>query len=125
MQPSRRKFNLPLVLCAVVMIVLPSYFVLFAPHGFSDRGHTEMRVKIDIRNYTAALTAYSNVYARLPNGDNATVTGALLGNNPEKHTFLHAQLPSINAQGEFLDPQRRPYDIEVTTNTIRINRRPK
>jgi hypothetical protein len=79
-----------------------------------------MQVKMDIANYTAALTTYSNAYNSRPCGDNATVTAKLLGDNPEKLAFLSLPPQFLNARGEFRDPKGLPYDIEVTTNTIRI-----
>src|SRR5213596_4281475 len=115
MQRSSPKFSLARVLCAVVFVVLLGYFALVGPHAFSSHSPTEARVKVDILNYTAALMAYSNTYSSLPIGDNATVTTALMGKNPERHYFLPTQL--LNARGEFLDPKQQPYDIEVTTNT--------
>ena len=55
----------------------------------------------------------------------AGVTTALRGSNPQKHMFLEAGAQKFSTRGEFLDPWRCPYDIEVTTNTIRIQSRSK
>jgi hypothetical protein len=93
--------------------------------GRRDEIARQTQVKADVINYTAALTAYSNAYGTLPCGDNAAVTAVLLGKNLERHTFLHAPPQRLSARGEFLDPKKQPYEIEVGTNTIRINRRAK
>jgi hypothetical protein len=80
---------------------------------------------MDIKNYEAALWAYSNVFGVFPLGDNPTVTAALLGRNPSNMVFLSLASQSTNSFGEYMDPTRKPYEILVTTNRILIARRAK
>ena len=82
-------------------------------------------MEMDIVNYRASLAAYSNICSSLPTGGNATVTSILMGKNPERLALLNVGELRLNERGEFLDPKGRPYDIQVTTNTIRIISRSK
>ena len=113
------------VLFLVLLFVALALPGLFHLTGRRDELACQIQIKADVINYTAALTAYSNVYGALPCGDNAAVTAVLLGRNLERHFFLYTPSQRLNAGDEFLDPNKQPYEIEVTTNTIRIGRRAK
>ena len=78
------------------------------------------QVRMDNKIFRSAVTTYSSSYGALPAGNNATVTTALRGENSKRQVFLELPSQSVNERGEFLDPWRRPYDIEVTTNAIRF-----
>jgi len=116
--------GLLLVVLCIVFILPESMF------HFGSRRRELARAaqaRIDILNYTAALNAYSNHFGALPVGDNARVTSLLTGSNEQHLVFFALGTPSkqINALGELLDPNDHPYDIEVTTNRIRISQRPQ
>ena len=121
MQRSSRKvwlIGVALVLCliAIVLAVIPAL-------RSTDKGYFEIKTLVDIKNYTAALATYSNVFGMFPLGDNSAVTRALAGDNSQRLFFLNLSPQQTNNAGEFLDPRHLPYEIEVTTNSIHISRR--
>jgi hypothetical protein len=123
MRRSSRKvwlIGIASALCLVAVVL--AELVALQGHG---KGHFEVQTLVDIQNYSAALTTYSNVFDSLPLGNNSAVTRVLAGNNPRNLCFLYLSPQKTNAAGEFLDPTHRPYEIEVTTNTIHISRRIK
>lgn len=120
MQRSRNKSILLLAVGLLVLFLLANLILWFVPnHGAA---YVKARLEIDAKNYQTALTAYSNLYGTLPVGNNSAVTAVLAGKNPDNLVFLGVTPSMTNELGEFLDPKRVPYDIEIATNTIRFNR---
>ena len=118
MQRSSRNRNLigaAGCLCFVLVLI-----ALISPTHRRGAGSFRVSVLVDSNNYATALMAYSNVFGVLPSGNNSNVTATLLGKNPRKQQFLFLSSQSLNEKSEFLDPKHRAYDIEVTTNRIRI-----
>jgi hypothetical protein len=123
MQRSSRKpwlIGISLAFCFVAVVLA----WLDAPRRHGE-AHRQVQTLVDIQNYTAALTAYSNVFNSFPIGDNSLVTRVLAGDNPQNFQFLWLSPQKTNTAGEFLDPTHKPYQIAVTTNGIHISRRLK
>ena len=113
-------------------LLLIALFVLFSPSMFHVGNRWRLlaraaQTRVEMLNFTEALTAYSNQFGVPPVGDNAAVTPMLTGSNKQHLNFLKhaADSKRFNQRGEFQDPNGHPYDIEVMTNQIRITPRAK
>jgi hypothetical protein len=107
-----------LAICLIGVVLV----MLDAPRRYRQ-AHLEVRTRVDIQNYTAALAAFSNSFGGLPMGNNAEVTSALIGRNARNFTFLHLTPQQTNGRGEFIDRTRRPYEITVAAEEVWIARR--
>ena len=110
-----------LTIGAVVIALILITFMYASVVG--RRRARRVQITVDLGNFNSALGEYSNHFGALPVGDNATVISKLTGSNEQRLMFLRIAAPAKrNSRGEFLDPNGRPYDIEVTTNRVRFTR---
>jgi hypothetical protein len=68
-------------------------------------------------NLRAALNQYQIEFGEYPHGENGSILKALLGNNAKKIRFFDANPKRFNSRGEFLDPWKTPYKIQIIGNT--------
>ena len=64
---------------------------------------------------------YRRKYGDFPRGENWEIANMLRGKtSPDHYVFLNWPQPSLGPNGEFLDPWKLPYKIEITDKSIKI-----
>jgi len=61
-----------------------------------------------------ALKLYYSEYGVMPQGNNAGLMDALRRDNPRKIAFLEVLERDLDVNGEFVDPWKSPYRIDVS-----------
>lgn len=97
------------------MLVLTAYiFLSLLPRG---RVAKIPLAETEIANLKAALDEYHVQFGEYPGSENARILKALLGENPKKIKLFDANPKRLNSRGEFLDPWKTPYEIQIIGNT--------
>jgi Type II secretion system (T2SS), protein G len=87
----------------------------------TDRGYYGFaRTKMEISSIAGALEQYEATYGSYPTGNPASVLKKLLGDNPQKHSFLDLNPRSISEHGEFLDVWGTPFKISISSTKFMI-----
>lgn len=71
-------------------------------------------------NLHASLNVYRDDFRTYPQGDNASVTKILRGDNPKKEQYHSSYKQERNSSGEDLDPWGTPYLIKSDGNKVQI-----
>jgi hypothetical protein len=61
-----------------------------------------------------AVSNYSKAYGKIPGSDNGSIVAALISQNPGRITFLHVNTNRINSVGQYTDPWKTPFQIQIT-----------
>ena len=92
---------------------------VFFPMRIHEPKSRYVQARIEMANLIAALSQYQAIYG-YPTGGGSDTAKCLLGDNPRKIVFVNWRKSQISSAGEFLDPWRTPYQInlEPSTNII-------
>ena len=98
------------ILCGIIAAIV-------LPHSSRKRKPRIPMARIEISNLNAAFNQYHAEYGVIPQGTNSAVLKTLLGDNPRKIQFFNANPQRINSMGEFMDPWKTPYEIQISDQT--------
>ena len=103
-----------LLLIGFLLIFFGPWNPLFDPFGdqIQKRAGSLLASK-DVSLLIEAIKAYHTECGTTPTGDSISILSSLRGNNPQKAVFL-APEHRFDAQGNFLDPWKSPYRIDVS-----------
>ena len=90
---------------------------IFLPHLVDGKPAKIPLARMEISNLSAALTHYQAELAENPSGTKANILKTLLGENSKKLPFLHVNPKAVNSRGEFMDPWKTPYQINIIGQT--------
>ncbi len=100
-----------LIYTALGVIVIFTYLLLF-PKGTGCVLSAEAAMaRNDVVILSSALTAYKLEYGNYPKGTDPEVINQLAGENPKKIAFIEVDSRKMSPDGIFLDPWKRPYQI--------------
>ena len=91
-----------------VILLIPAFRLLCAPP------HANAEAWQGARHTVEGLQHYFEEYHTHLAGDNAYVTGILMGNNPHKIAFIVPSTKLINNRGEYTDPWGTPYQFDFS-----------
>jgi hypothetical protein len=97
------------------LLVSAAYIFLSSLAG-SRRAEIPL-AQTDIANLAAALNQYHLELGEYPQGENASVLKALLGENSKNIKFFDANPKRFDSLGQFFDPWNTPYKIQIFGNT--------
>ena len=104
--------------CALLLVVL----YLFTPILAGGHRDNASVTRLEEAQLADAINLYANALKQYPAGENASVTKALLGENPQHLIFLNLDANSTNQQGEVIDLWNTPYKITFNfTNSFTIS----
>jgi type II secretory pathway pseudopilin PulG len=93
--------------------------------SFKDRSRIKLAI-VEMATMKSAIEGYRDTLGEVPMGNNASILQLLSGGNsdgrnPTKIVFLSFGENKTNESGEFLDPWRTPYQIQILgTNDIKL-----
>ncbi len=103
------------LLCGIIAAIV-------LPHSSGSRKPRIPMARREMSNLVAAFNQYYAAYGAYLQGTNSTVLKILLGDNPRKIQLFNADPRRIDSKGEFLDPWKTPYDIQISDQTNYIIR---
>lgn len=94
---------------------------IFLPRLANRNRPTIPLARTDIQNLDAALSQYYAVAGEYPSGTKVEIFKKLLGENARGIKFFSVNPKSVNSSGEFTDPWKTPYEMNIvqTNYTIR------
>jgi hypothetical protein len=119
-EPSKRRTPIVrIIFIAFSMLVLfPFLFPLGCRSATLGEGAKRVQARNDTQQLVAALKAYQTEYGVMPSGNHAQIISALRHDNPKKIVFFEAPESRFSASGEFLDPWKSPYRIDVLSSSF-------
>ena len=103
--------------CALLLVCLYLFTPLFSVAGRSKADTTRLE-EAELAN---AIVRYATVFQKFPADDNAALTKALTGDNPQKFLFLNLVETSTNKEGQLVDIWSTPYKFTFnSTNRFKI-----
>jgi type II secretory pathway pseudopilin PulG len=103
--------------CGLLLIGLYLFTPIF---GGAARGQEET-TRLEEVELANAVTLYQTAFQQYPAAENASLTKALDGSNPQQLIILKLDASSTNAQGELIDLWGTPYRFAFnSTNSFTI-----
>ena len=104
-------FSVVVLIAALLIVILWSSL-----SGSKPKEPGVTAVDGEMRSFLFAVESYQIMFNGPPLGTVSNVMQSLLGENRRKVQFLSLSAGSINAKGEFVDPWKTPYQIEINSN---------
>ncbi len=77
-------------------------------------------IRILLVSLKVALQQYRAQYGGYPQGDNAMITKALMGDNPKNIIFFEPPQKRVTPTNSLLDPWGTPFNMQIDGSTIKI-----
>lgn len=104
------------IFAAGVVAILFVTADIFFQTGRSDRiPATQVAASHEVTALHTALVQYFAEFGSAPVGSQAAIIKTLRGENPRQMVLLEVRGRSLSKSGEFLDPWKHPYRIDVST----------
>ncbi len=115
---SKRRFSW-LGCLGIAALLLLLVALLFPAGGFPTRGAAKRaQARNEVAQICTALKYHLTEFGSLPSGDNAQIMTVLRGANSRSIVFFEAAANRFNARGEYLDPWKTPFHIDVSNPTF-------
>ena len=109
------------------LVLIVGVVSLLCALGWGVRAWTTVRLNarasnlnVDVENLFVGLQRYKEYVGQYPNGSNAKIVKALMGENPKSVIILVGRKTDLNSQGELIDPWGTPLRIYFAGEGILI-----